>query len=163
MPHCAHKSWQTSWKSWSSSDSLPSIPEDPPHGLCPAAERCNEARDWPADREVRGRLKLRASADHSNAMRAVCSIRNGVLSIRIAWSTLVVAAVPVQELAVGLWRGRTDMFTVATLHKDRMYDEIYCFAEDHIKHNKWIAVFRRMGVRVFDMSEGTGKAEEQRP
>jgi hypothetical protein len=169
MPHCAHKSWQTSWKSWSSSDSLPSIPEDPPDGLCPAAERCSEApawraaREWPADREVRGRLKLRASADHSNAMRAVCSIRNGVLSIRIAWSTVVVAAVPVQELAVGLWRGRTDMFTVATLHKDRMYDEIYCFAEDHIKHNKWIAVFRRMGVPVFDMSEGTGKTEEQRP
>jgi hypothetical protein len=51
----------------------------------------------------------------------------------------------------------------STLHKDRMYDEIYCFAEDHIKHNKWIAVFRRMGVRVFDMSEGTGKAKEQRP
>ena len=165
MPHCAY----TSWKSWSSSDTLPSIPEDPPDGLCPAAERCSEApasreaRDWPADREVRGRLTLRASADHSNAMRAVCSIRNGVLSIRIAWSTVVVAAVPVQELAVGLRRGRTNMFTVATLHKDTMYDEIYCFAEDYMKHNKWIAVFRRMGVPVFDMSEGTGKTEEQRP
>ncbi len=36
---------------------------------------------------------------------------------------MVVAAVPVQELAVGLRRGRTDMFTVATLHEDRMYDE----------------------------------------
>ena len=163
MPHCAHKSWQTSWKSWSSSDSLPSIPEDPPDGLCPAAERCNEARDWPADREVRGRLKLRASADHSNAMRAVFSIRHGVLSIRLARSTVVVAAVPVQELAVGLRSGRTDMFTVATLHEDRMYDEIYCFADDQIKHNEWIAVFRRMGVPVFDMSEGTGEAKEQRP
>jgi hypothetical protein len=167
MPHCAH----TSSKSSSSSATLPSIPEDPPDGLCPAAERCSEAptwreardRDWPADREVRGRLTLRASADHSNAMRAVFSIRHGVLSVRIARSTVVVAAVPVHELAVGLRRGRTDMFTVATLHEDRMYDEIYCFAEDHIKHSKWVAVFRRMGVPVFDMNEGTGKAEKQRP
>ena len=122
-----------------------------------------QRKEWPVDREVRGRLTLRASADHSNAMRAVFSIRHGVLSIRLARSTVVVAAVPVQELAVGLRRGRTNMFTVATLHKDTMYDEIYCFAEDRIKRNKWIVVFRRMGVPVFDMSDGTGKAEEQRP
>ena len=165
MPQCAH----TSLKSRSSRATLPSIPEDPQDGLCPAAERCSEApawrvaREWPADREVRGKLTLRASADHSNAMRAVCSIRHGVLSIRIARSTVVVAAVPVHELAVGLRRGRTEMFTVATLHEDRMYDEIYCFADDQIKHNEWIAVFRRMGVPVFDMSEGTGEAKEQRP
>ncbi len=165
MQPCANMSWKSS----SSSATLPSIPEDPSDGLCPAAERCSEApawraaREWPADREVRGRLTLRASADHSNAMRAVFSIRHGVLSIRLARSTVVVAAVPVQELAVGLRSGRTDMFTVATLHEDRLYDEIYCFAEDRIKHNKWIVVFRRMGVPVFDMSEGTGKAEEQRP
>jgi hypothetical protein len=125
-----------------------------------AAERCSEApawreaRDRPADREVRGQLTLMASADHIDAMRAVCSIRHGVLSMRIARSTEVVAAVPVHELAVGLSRECTDMFTVATLHEDRMYDEIYCFADDQIKRNKWIAVFRRMGVPVFDLSRG---------
>jgi hypothetical protein len=38
------------------------------------------------------------------------------------------------------------MFTDATLPKNRMYDDIY----------------RRMGVPVFDVSEGTGKATELR-
>ena len=83
-------------------------------------------------------------------------------SIRITRSTVVVAAVPVHELAVGLRRGHTKMFTVATLHEDRMYDEIYCFADDQIKHNEWITVFLRMGVPVFDMNEGTREAKEQR-
>jgi hypothetical protein len=26
--------------------------------------------------------------------------------------------------------------------------EIYCFAEDQVKRNKWVAVFRRMGIVV---------------
>jgi len=45
-----------------------------------------------------------------------------------------------------LQTGHTDMITDATLHKNRMYDDI-C---------------RRMGVPVFDVSEGTGKATELR-
>ena len=54
------------------------------------------------------------------------------------------------------------MFTVATLHMNRMHDEICCFADDKVKCNKWIDVFRRMGVPVFDTSEGTGNATELR-
>ena len=116
------------------------------------------AHRWPAHLQVCGRLTLKASVDHSNAVRAVCSISDGVLSISIASSKAVVAQVPVEELAVGLQTGHTQMFTVATLHKNRMHDEIYCFADDKVKFNKWIAVFRRMGVPVFDTSEGTGNA-----
>jgi hypothetical protein len=29
-----------------------------------------------------------------------------------------------------------------------MYDEIYCSADKQVKRNKWIAVFRRMGVAI---------------
>jgi hypothetical protein len=105
-----------------------------------------------ADQEVRGRLTLKASANHSKAVRAVCSIRHGVLKLSIESSKAVVAEVPVEELAVGLSRWRTDMFTIATLHNNRMYDEIYCFVDDQVKRNKWIAVFRSMDVPVFDMT-----------
>ena len=131
-----------------------------------AAERqapaFRDAQEWPAHRQVRGRLTLKASVDHSNAVRAVCSISGGVLSISIASSKAVVAQVPVEELAVGLQTGHTQMFTVATLHKNRMHDEIYCFADGKVKRNQWIAVFRRMGVPVFDTSEGAGNARELR-
>ncbi len=131
-----------------------------------AAERqapaFRDTQEWPAHRRVRGRLTLKASVDHSNAVRAVCSISGGVLSISIASSKAVVAQVPVEELSVGLQTGHTQMFTVATLHNNRMHDEIYCFADGKVKRNQWIAVFRRMGVPVFDTSEGTGNATELR-
>jgi hypothetical protein len=74
----------------------------------------------------------------------------------------VLAEVPVDQLAVGLLKGRTDMIMLATLHKGRMYDEIYCVAAGQSKRNQWIAVFRRMGVPVFDVSEGTENARELR-
>ena len=104
----------------------------------------------PANQQVRGRLTLKASDDHCKAVRTVCSIRHGVLTVSIESSKAVVAEVPVDELAVGLSRWRTDMFTIATLHNNRMYDEIYCFVDDQVKRNKWIAVFRRMDIPVFD-------------
>jgi hypothetical protein len=44
------------------------------------------------------------------------------------------------------------MFTIATLHKNTLYDEIYCFADGQAKRDQWIAVFRQMGVPVFDLS-----------
>ena len=53
------------------------------------------------------------------------------------------------------------MFTIATLHRGRMYDEIYCFADDQVKRNKWIAVFRRMGVNIFDVTDGMDAAVRQ--
>ena len=115
-----------------------------------------KVKDWPAERQVRGRLTLKASADHRRAMRAVCNVQHGMLTLSVAehdGSTVVVAEVPVEDLAGGLQRGRADMFTIATLHEGKMYDEIYCFADDQVKRNKWIAVFRRMGVAIFDVSD----------
>ena len=125
-----------------------------------APEWC-KVKDLPADRQVRGRLTLKASADHMGVMRAVCSVQHGVLTLSVAerdGSTVVVAEVPVEDLAVGLQRGRADMFTMATLQEGKMYDEIYCFADDQVKRNKWIAVFRRMGVAIFDLQQGEADA-----
>ena len=125
-----------------------------------APEWC-KVKDLPADRQVRGRLTLKASADHMGVMRAVCSVQHGVLTLSVAerdGSTVVVAEVPVKHLSVGLQRGRADMFTMATLQEGKMYDEIYCFADDQVKRNKWIAVFRRMGVAIFDLQQGEADA-----
>jgi hypothetical protein len=91
-------------------------------------------------------------------MRAECSVQNDVLSLSIAessgTSSGTVVAVPIEELAVGLQRGRTNMFIIATRNGDQLYDDISCFADDQEKRNKWIAVLRRMGVPIFDLSDG---------
>jgi hypothetical protein len=128
---------------------------------------------WPAHREVRGELTLRGSANHPRAVRAVCSVQHGVLTLSCATSSTqraarglssaggesgvtVVAEVPVEDLAVGLQqRGRVDMFMLATLHRNRTYDHIFCFVDDQVKRNKWIAVFRRMGISIFHMQDGS--------
>ena len=120
-------------------------------------------RAWPAQREVRGLLTLKASPTHSNGMCAECSVQNDVLTLSIARaagsreSSGTVVAVPLQDLAVGLKRGRTDMFIIATRNGDQLYDDISCFADDEEKRNKWIAVLRRMGVPIFDLSSSDGR------
>ena len=115
-------------------------------------------RAWPAQREARGLLTIKASPNHSKGMCAECSVQNDVLSLSIAessgTSSGTVVAVPIEELAVGLQRGRTNMFIIATRNGDQLYDDISCFADDQEKRNKWIAVLRRMGVPIFDLSDG---------
>ena len=119
---------------------------------------------WPADgevTEVRGRVTLRESADpHAEGLRAVCRIREGVLTMNIeepaaagAKTEVVVAEVPVEALAVCLLRGRADMFKLATVYESEMVDEIYCFCDDPPRRDRWTAVFRRMGVAVFDLRD----------
>ena len=71
---------------------------------------------------------------------------------------MVVAEAPVEELEVCLHRGRTDMFTLATVYKNEKFDEIYCFCDDAARRDRWIAVFRRMGVAVFDPRERNSAA-----
>ena len=48
------------------------------------------------------------------------------------------------------------MFTIATRHKNRLYDEIYCFADDQAERDEWIAVFWRMGVSILHLREASG-------
>jgi hypothetical protein len=142
-------------------------------------------RDWtrdedrkraarPSYREARGRLTLKASADHPGAVRAVCSIEHRVLTLSKASrdtcgdgsqhiSPVVLAQVPLEELAVRLQRGRADMFTIATRHKNRLYDEIYCFADDQAERDEWIAVFRQMGVSILHLRDSSGAGARDAP
>jgi len=117
--------------------------------------------EWPASREASGRITLKGSADpQAKGTRAVCRILDGVLTLGIEQRSAagerteeVVAEVPMEVLAVGLRRGRANMLTLATVHKNKLFDEIYCFCDDPTRRNRWIAVFRRMGVPVFDLRD----------
>ena len=181
---------------------LPSIPEEIPDTAqgctardAPTLERTESTlssadtpvsgRDWtrdedrkraarPSYREARGRLTLKASADHPGAVRAVCSIEHRVLTLSKASrdtcgdgsqhiSPVVLAQVPLEELAVRLQRGRADMFTIATRHENRLYDEIYCFADDQAERDEWIAVFRQMGVSILHLRDSSGAGARDAP
>jgi hypothetical protein len=115
--------------------------------------------EWPAHREASGRLTLRASSDpHAEGMRAVCRIRDGVITLGIERRDAageeteeLVAEVPAEALAVGLQRGRTNMLMLATVHESKMFDDIYCFCDNSAIRNRWIAIFRRLGVAIFDL------------
>ena len=124
--------------------------------------------------EARGDLNLKISPDSREAARAVCTVQHGVLRFSTVGKmlgadepdgpdadgksrgehTCIFIEVPVEDLAVGLQRGRSTMLTIAKLHKDVRYDEVCCFADDHATRNKWIGTFRRMGVPIFDEHEG---------
>ena len=116
-------------------------------------------RDWPAVRwpthkDVCGDLSLKCSPDGRRAARAVCSVKDGVLSLAVpreGGSGSAVVQVPVTELAVGLRRSRTSMLILAKLCENKVYDEVYCFVGNHSERNKWTAVFRRMGIPIFDV------------
>jgi len=117
------------------------------------------AKGWPAHREARGKLALKGSPGARRPVHAECTVQHGVLTLSVAKrnasgesSSSVVAEVPVKDLAVGLQRAQTSMITLATLYEGKVYDEIYCFADNQSERNQWIAVFRRMGVPIFDVS-----------
>jgi len=97
---------------------------------------------------ARGTLTLKASASHAGSMRSECTIENCTLTLKI--DSVVVVEVPLKNLAVGLHQGRDNMFTIATVHKNKIYDEICSFADDQAKRDEWISIFRGMGVATFD-------------
>jgi hypothetical protein len=106
--------------------------------------------------EACDRFTLKASADHRDGVNAMFSIEHCVLTLSScpigASPVTILSQVPVEHLAVGMKPGRENMFTIATLHKNTLYDEIYCFADGQAKRNQWIAVFREMDVPIFDLS-----------
>ena len=134
------------------------------------AHTANKDRNREAPRSAaRGRLTIKSTADHRRSMCAVCSVEHRMLTLSIdprdasgegsQGTSAVVVEVPVEELAVRCQQGRTDMFTIATLHEQKRYDEICCFADDQAERDEWIAVFRRMGVAVFHCSESESSAD----
>ena len=118
-------------------------------------------REFPAHREAFGRLTLRASDDpQAEGVRAVCRVRDGALTLGLEQRAAsgertekVVAEVPLEALAVGMRRGRANMLTIATVHESNLFDEIYCVCDDPARRNRWIAVFRGMGVAIFDLRD----------
>ena len=48
---------------------------------------------------------------------------------------------------------RANMLTIATVHESNLFDEIYCVCDDPARRNRWIAVFRGMGVAIFDLRD----------
>ena len=140
---------------------LAAIPEsggDPTPGweALPAKRRSHGRR---SQREASDLLTVKASPDHAKALRVRASIERGVLNLSIARASgdrssdeVVVASVPIEDLAVAEEHGRTDMFVLATRHGNKLYDDICCFTDDKEKRNTWMATFRRMGVAIVDMS-----------
>ena len=86
-------------------------------------------------------LTLRDSADpHAEGMRVVCRVLDGVLTLGIERRDAageeteeVLAEVPTEALAVGLQRGRTNVLMIATVHKNELFDEIFCFCDNSIR------------------------------
>jgi len=117
-------------------------------------------RARPVQWEVHGFLTLKASPTHSNGLCAKCSVLNRALILSIVWAprasssacSAMAVAVPFEELAVVLERGRNDMFIIATRNGHKLYDDISCFARNQQKRDKWIAVFKQMEVPIFDLS-----------
>ena len=97
---------------------------------------------------ARGTLTLKASAGHAGSKRAECAIENRMLTLKI--DSVVVVEMPLKNLAVGLQQGCDNMFTIATVHKNKIYDEICCFADVKAKRDEWISIFWGMGVVTFD-------------
>ena len=131
----------------------------------------HSAEESAAKRLASGRLTLfdrlspgasACGSPQANGIRAVCRISDGVLTLAIEQQRTaadeqrreeVVAQVPLEALAVGLHGGRANMFAIATHHKKKLYDEIYCFADNPARRNKWVALFQRMGVPTFDLRD----------
>ena len=134
-------------------ESALSSADTPTARAAPAWERCDSDLSLAATVIIsapvaRGTLTLKAFAGHAGSMRAECAIENLILTLKM--DSVVVVEVPLKNLAVGLQQGRDNMFTIATVHKNKIYDEICCFADDQAQHDEWISIFWGMGVATFD-------------
>ena len=125
-------------------------------GSPPASHRGRRAAQGESHRGV---LTMKATPDHSDSMRVRALMEHGVLTLSIARASRdrsgddsqdVVATVPVEDLAVGVQRGRIDMFVIATHYRGKLYDDICCFTDTEETRNKWLSTFRRLGVQIVD-------------
>jgi hypothetical protein len=111
---------------------------------------------WPEHREARGILRLSASANGGGgSIGVLCSILRGTLTLIIEGAgsgpDTVLAKLSVYKLIVSVLPGRFDMFRLIC-DTQGVCDDIYCFARDQTARNKWIAVFRRLGIGFEVMS-----------
>ena len=117
---------------------------------CPALSRV-----WPAHCEVRGFLHLRSSLDQDQSLKALCIItKDGRLSIQVEANTgagiqsdSFLVVISIRHIEVTLRPEMCDMFIFSSTILQNDY--VFCNTEDQVARNKWVAVFRRLGVRIF--------------
>ena len=114
---------------------------------------------WPPQKEVRGLVALRLDPEVQASSTAQLRVHEGVLTVGkpkpganeldpAVSQTIIMARVPVDELVVTLFQRRPKMFCLSSRCQS-LSDKIYCFTDTEEKRNKWVAVFRRMDVRIF--------------
>jgi hypothetical protein len=107
-------------------------------------------KPWPEHRIARGYLTVRTTpSKRSGGVTTWCNIEHSLMTIAVESTKgegfiVDIAKVATHELIVTLYPGCLDMFRLAT---DGGV-QVYCFALDQEKRNKWVAVFRRMGIVV---------------
>ena len=120
------------------------------------------ARPWPAHREDRGFLRVRhtledpteAATQAHSGLSALCSIHHSTLTILVeatpgdGASTRLAARMPVERVVVSILAGHHSLFTLSSQGSDRA-DEVYCYARDQRTRNRWIAIFRRLGLAIY--------------
>ena len=91
-------------------------------------------------------------------MLALCSVVDGLLSFRVeenpgAGFYVLMAEVAVANMVVKVQAGKYTSFSIDSSHLRA--DTVYCVADSEEKRNKWLAVFRRMGVPLWaDYGDG---------
>jgi len=112
---------------------------------------CRPCTPWPEDRIARGFLTMRSTPrKHDRGVLTLFTIERSLLTISVeqpdgASPGKVSTQFPVRDAIVTLYPYCYDMFKMTT-HQGS--SQIYLFAADQEKRNKWVAVFRRLGIRV---------------
>jgi hypothetical protein len=127
----------------------------PAAGAAGGRPLASDTRPWP---EVRGNLTLRLDPREKGGISALCTIQDSVVTMRASRRSAqspdedpaVIVRVRISQLTVRLMPEYTSMFCAAS--SERPDENIYCFAENQEKRNKWVAMLRRMGVTIYGSS-----------
>ena len=106
---------------------------------------------------MRGVLTLRLCPDQTDGLVALCSVKHDVFTIRVEsrhgsglgpdhCQGLESAKIEIANLVLTLRPEQKDGFSIG--HALQQDVEIYCQARDNNARNKWVSVFRRLGVLV---------------
>ena len=114
------------------------------------------ARPWPAHREACGYVELGAYLGRgSRRLAAQCHVQGGVITL---WRRTGADAKDFQEellrissphFIISVSPEHHNVFILSSQDGDRT-EEVYCYTADQTARNKWIAVFRRQGVAIYE-------------
>ena len=108
---------------------------------------------WPAERIATGVLTIRPKPSLRGGLAMVIHVQHGVLTLRPKNSSEGFGAVQVSTdallIKVAPWH--FDMFSLSCKIEEPSMSplhEVFCYAADQTARNKWLAVFRRMGITI---------------